>query len=221
MNYELMDNGVAKISLANGKVNALNKSLSTDLLAALDRAEVEAKAVMLCGSPGMFTAGFDLKVAEQSVEAATEMFLEGFALLEKIYSHPQPVVVACEGHAIGMGVFILLAADFRIGAKGKFVFKLPETEIGLPFSQILKILAKTHIDPRHHSQAIIQSRAYDSDMAATIGILDESIEAENVLTRAMEKAEELGALPSEQYKINKRYIRADEISLISRSRGLD
>jgi enoyl-CoA hydratase len=78
-------------------------------------------------------------------------------LLEQIYSHPHPVVAACEGHAIGMGVFLLLVSDYRIGALGEFVLKLPETAIDMPFNSTLRILAKTHVDPLHHSRAIMRA----------------------------------------------------------------
>ncbi|MGO4894623.1 crotonase/enoyl-CoA hydratase family protein [Flavobacterium sp. W21_SRS_FM6] len=219
MKFELMDNGVAKISLDNGKVNPITKVLAESLIEALERAESEAKAVVICGNPGIFSAGFDLKVVAQGMDVANEMFLAGFSLAEKMYRHPQPLVIACEGHAIGMGVFMLLAADYRIGAQGNFSLKLPETEIGMRFAPILKILAKTHIDPRHHSQAIIQSRGYDPETAAKIGMLDETVEAEKVIERAIQKAVELGALPAAQYKENKLYMRADEITLMSQTRG--
>lgn len=220
MKYELMESGIAKISFDNGKVNAISKELSEELVEALNRAEAEAKAVVLCGNSGIFTAGFDLRVVEQGIDVAKEMFLAGFALLEKIYSHPQPVIAACEGHAIGMGVFILLASDYRIGAEGNFQFKLPETEIGLAFSPILKILAKEHIDIRHHNQAIIQSRAYPPTEASNIGILDEVCEPANVHEKAIQKALELIKFPPTQYKINKLNIRSETIKLISESRGL-
>jgi len=221
MKYELMENGVAKISLDNGKVNALSTELSAELIEALDKAEKEAKAVLICGNPGIFSAGFDLKVVAQGIEVASKMFLKGFELLEKIYQHPQPLVIACEGHAVGMGVFLLLAADYRVGADGQFSLKLPETEIGMAFSPILKIIARTHIDSRHHSQAIIQSRAYDPASAAKIGILDETCSPEQVVSRALEKAVELAKLPAKQYAENKRFIRADEIEFIKNNRGLN
>jgi len=220
MQYELLDSGVAKISLDNGKVNAVSVDLSQALIESLARAQSEAKAVLICGHPGMFCAGFDLRVVAQGMDVAMAMFEQGMHLLERLYSHPQPVIVACEGHAIGMGVFLLLASDYRVGAEGDYTFKLPETELGMPFPPTLKILAKTHIDARYHSRTIIQSNAYDGKMAASIGMLDEVVVQTEVMDKAMTVAERLAQLPAEQYKTNKLDIRSAEIEAIRQSLNL-
>jgi len=220
MKYELLDNGIAHISLDNGKVNAVSFELAEEFLSLLDKAETEAKAIVICGNEGIFSAGFDLKVVTQGLDIAKEMFVKGFELLERLYSYPLPVVIACQGHAVGLGVFLLLAADYRVGALGDFHLQLPETKISLNFAPILRIIARTHIDPKHHSQAIIQSRAYDPKTAAQIGIFDEAVEPNDVLQKAFDKAIELGNLPTKQYAINKRFIRADEIKAISENRGV-
>ncbi len=220
MKYELVDNSIAKISLDNGKANAISLEVSTELMAALDRAEDEAKAVLICGDPGIFSAGFDLKVLAQGMDAAQAMLDKGMFMLEKLYSHPQPVVTACEGHCVGMGIFIMLCADYRVGGEGEFSFRLPETAINMPFTTMLKIIAKSHIDPRHHARAIIQSRPYSPETAAQIGMLDEVVANNRVIEHALMRAKELVELPSEQYATNKLNIRADEISDIRVSLGL-
>lgn len=217
MKYELLEGGIAKISLDNGKANAVSFDVAQEFMANLDRAKSESKGVLICGHVGIFSAGFDLKTMGSGPEAAQKMVFEGLLLLEKIYSHPHPVVVACEGHAIGMGVFLLLVADYRIGASGEFILKLPETAINLHFNPTLRTIAKTHIDPLHHSRAIIQSQAYSPEQAATIGMLDEAVEAGQVQEKALAKLAELCELPSERYEENKLFIRAEEIQAISES----
>lgn len=220
MKYELLDNGVAKLSIDNGKANAISLEVATDLMAALDRAKEEAKAVLICGSPGMFSAGFDLKVIAQGMDVAQEMLAQGMLMTEKLYSHPQPVITACEGHAVGMGVFIMLAADYRVGAMGDFAIRLPETAIGMYFTTILKVIAKNHIIPNHHAKAIVQSRPYTPEQAAQIGMLDDVVEAEKVLDQALMRAQELMELPSDQYATNKLDMRSDQITVIRQSLDL-
>lgn len=221
MKYELLEGGIAKISLDNGKANAVSFELAQEFMANLDRAKTESKGVLISGHVGIFSAGFDLKVMATGPEAAEKMVSQGMLLLEKIYSHPHPVVVACEGHAIGMGVFLLLASDYRIGALGEFVLKLPETAIDMPFNETLRILAKTHVDPLYHSRAIIQSQGYSPVQAATIGILDEAVEAGQVQEKALAKLAELCELPSARYEENKLFIRATEIQAIYVSLHVD
>lgn len=217
MKYEILEDGIVKISLDNGKANPVSLALANEIIAALDKAQEDGKGVLLCGNPGIFSAGFDLKVIAEGMDKAHAMLHAGFLMTEKIYKHPQPVVIACEGHAVGMGVFMLLAADYRVGAKGDFAIRLPETAIGMHFTEILKIIAKTHIAPNHHNRAIVQSRPYSPDAAAEIGMLDETVAPESVVDVAMLRLKELCRLPADKYAENKLYMRADEIKAISES----
>ncbi|MBX2846902.1 MAG: crotonase/enoyl-CoA hydratase family protein [Acidiferrobacterales bacterium] len=217
MKYELLDNKVAKITLDNGKANALSLELATDMMSALDKAKEEAQGVLICGSPGIFSGGFDLKVLAHGMDAAQAMLDQGMLLTEKLYSHPQPVVTACEGHSVGMGVFMMLCADYRVGADGEFAIRLPETAINMPFTELLKIIAKNHIDPRHHARAIVQSRPYSPKQAAEIGMLDEVVTADKVIEQAVMRINELIELPADQYAANKLNIRGDEIAAIRKS----
>jgi len=220
MKYELIEGGIAKITLDNGKANAISLEVATDLMNALDRAKEEAKAIVICGNPGIFSAGFDLKVLAQGMDAAQEMLAKGMLMTEKIYSHPLPIVTACEGHSVGMGVFIMLAADYRVGASGEFAIRLPETAIGMHFTTILKVIAKTHISPNHHARAIVQSRPYAPELAAEVGMLDEVVEQAKVIDQALLRAKELAELPSDQYAVNKLDMRADNIEVIRKSLNL-
>ena len=217
MKYEILEDGIIKISLDNGKANPVSLELANEMIEALAKAQKDGKGVLLCGNPGIFSAGFDLKVIAQGLGKAQAMLNAGFLMTEAFYKHPQPLVIACEGHAIGMGVFMLLAADYRVGAKGEFAIRLPETAIGMHFTEVLKIIAKNHIAPHHHSRAIVQSRPYSPDAAAEIGMLDETVAPEKVMEVAMERLKELCALPSDKYAENKLYMRADEIKAIRQS----
>lgn len=217
MKYELLEGGIAKISLDNGKANAVSFDLAEEFMANLERAKKESKGVLISGNIGIFSAGFDLKVMASGPEEAHKMVAKGMLLLEQIYSHPQPIVAACEGHAIGMGVFLLLVCDYRIGALGEFVLKLPETAIDMPFNPTLRILAKNHIHPLHHARAIVQSQGYSPSQAATMGMLDEAVEAGQVQQKSLEKLAELCKLPSGRYEENKLFIRAEQIKDIYQS----
>src|SRR5690606_35275794 len=100
--------------------------------AALDRAEREAKAVVVLGRPGRFSAGFDLKVMMSSPDAARALVLEGGALLLRVLELPLPVVTASTGHAIAGGLLLLATGDVRLGAGGDFKLGLNEVANGMP-----------------------------------------------------------------------------------------
>ena len=56
-------------------------------------------------------------------------------LSERLLAFPTPVVIACPGHAIAMGLFLLLSGDLRIGAEGRFKLVANEVAIGMKHRQ--------------------------------------------------------------------------------------
>ena len=117
VSYQLQDS-VAVVTLDDGKVNALSRQMLTDIDGALDRAVADGAIVVLTGRPGVFSAGFDLRVLRAGGEEALAMVRAGFELAARVLSFPRPVVIACNGHAIAMGAFLLLSGDYRVGAAG-------------------------------------------------------------------------------------------------------
>src|SRR4051794_15565483 len=115
--YQSTD-GVGVLTLDDGKANALSPAMQAEIHAGLDAAEREHAVAVLCGRPGLFSGGFDLGVLRAGGADATGMVRGGFELAERMLSFPYPIVVACTGHAIAMGLFLGLAGDHRIGAAG-------------------------------------------------------------------------------------------------------
>jgi enoyl-CoA hydratase/carnithine racemase len=65
--------------------------------------------VVIAGREGRFSGGFDLSVFSSGDAAeGVKMLREGFSLSARLLSFPAPVVVACTGHAIAMGVFLMV-----------------------------------------------------------------------------------------------------------------
>ena len=107
---------VALISMDDGKANAFGPPLIAEVNALLDRAEADARAVVLTGRSGIFSGGFDLNVMRSGdAERARAQALGGARLMMRLYGWPRPLVVAASGHAIALGAFCLLAGDHRAG----------------------------------------------------------------------------------------------------------
>ena len=107
--YEVEDS-VATITMDDGKVNAMSLAMVSELNAALDRAIADQAVVVLAGRDGVFSAGFDLPVLRAGGWEAIAMVRAGFELAERVLAFPMPVTVACTGHAVAMGVFLLFGA---------------------------------------------------------------------------------------------------------------
>src|SRR2546428_8816140 len=121
--YEVRDR-VARVTIANGKANALSPDVIAQLDAALTRAEdageEQVGALLITGAPGMFSGGFDLAVMRAGAAAAGRLVTDGGALITRLFGSEVPVVIACSGHAVAAGALLLLGADARIGARGAF-----------------------------------------------------------------------------------------------------
>src|SRR5512146_236246 len=126
------DKQIAVVEMDDGKANALSAEMIDALLAALTRAEGEAKAMVLAGRPERFCAGFDLRVMMSGPEQATALLKRGSELLLRLYDAKIPLVIACTGHALAGGALVVLTGDLRIGAQGPFKIGLNEVSIGMP-----------------------------------------------------------------------------------------
>ncbi|MFY8075697.1 MAG: enoyl-CoA hydratase-related protein, partial [Sphingorhabdus lacus] len=114
-------NDIALIRMDDGKANAINFDMIAAVNSALDKAEAEAKAIVLAGREGRFSGGFDLNAfATLGADGVYKLLDAGAELLLRLYGGPLPVVAACTGHAIAMGTFLLHACDTRVGASGAF-----------------------------------------------------------------------------------------------------
>ncbi len=207
-------NDVAHIELNDGKANVFSPQMIDSFNQALDQAEAQAKAMVISGAGDKFSAGFDLSVMQQGGGAQWQMILGGFSLLLRLYQHPQPVICAVGGHALGMGAFTLLVSDTRIGIEGDYKLGLPETAGNMQFTDFLVAILKAELNPMLMKSAALQSQFCNPKSAIPAGFLDLVVPAEH-LTATIEKAcEGLKQLPLKQYAHNKLELRADAIALM-------
>ena len=130
ISYHLED-GIATLTLSNGKVNAISPDVIAAFNSALDQAVADRAVVIITGQPGILSGGYDLKVMTAGPKEAVSLVTQGSTLARRLLSHPFPVIVACPGHAVAKGAFILLSADYRIGVDGPFSIGLNEVQIGM------------------------------------------------------------------------------------------
>lgn len=166
--------GVATITMDDGKVNVMSTGMLQDLDAAFHRAEKdEAILVLRSGRKGIFSAGFDLKVfAANDPERSLEMVKAGAELALRLMSYPFPTVGVMEGHAFPMGTFLLLACDVRIGARGKHRLGLNEVAIGIAPPGFAIELARSRVHPAWLSRTVTLGEMFEPDDAVVAGFLD-------------------------------------------------
>jgi enoyl-CoA hydratase len=187
--YELGDDGVATITMDDGKVNALSSDMLGDIGAALDKAEADAAVVLLTGRPGIFSGGFDLRVIRGGDPAAVPaMVRAGFELAERLLRFPRPVVAASPGHAIAMGAFLFLSADLRIGVSTPSRYSANEVAIGLSVPSAALAILRYRLTPSEADRAAVMAAVYGPEAALAAGFLHEVAEPDALLGTARSRA---------------------------------
>jgi enoyl-CoA hydratase len=205
------DGTTATITMDDGKVNVLSPAMTQELHAALDRAAAERRVVVLTGREGVFSAGFDLAVLGEGGHEAMAMVRAGFELAERVLSFPLPVVIACPGHAVAMGVFLLLSGDYRIGAAGPYRLTANEVAIGLTMPRAAVEILRQRLAPAHFNRAVVLADVYPPDAAVDAGFLDRVVDPADLHGAARDAAAQLAQLDLAAHAASK--LRAREPAL--------
>ena len=85
--------------------------------------------------------------------------------------------IACTGHAIAMGVFLLLSGDYRIGAAGSYKIAANEVAIGITMPLAAVEILRQRLAPAHFNRAVMIAETFSPDDAVAAGFLDRVVPA--------------------------------------------
>jgi enoyl-CoA hydratase len=211
--------GIAVVTLAYGKVNALDTAFCDALAARF--AELrggDAKAVVLTGQGKAFSAGVDLiKLSEGGADYIRAFLPSLHTLCETVFFHPKPVVAAINGHAIAGGAVLACCADRRIMARGPGRIGVTELLVGLPFPSLAFEVVRATVPARYLPEVTYSGATYETDAALTRGWIDEIAEPGELLEDALAVAKELAALSPAAFAHTKAQIRQPAAEHYARS----
>ncbi len=204
--YQLVE-GVAHLSMDDGKVNALGTASLTSLGEHLDQAEKdEVSAIVLSGREGKFCAGFNLAEIRDP-EGAMALRRQFIDLVLRLFESEKPVVIACSGHALGAGAALLVAADRRVGLDGDFKLGFNEASVGVTISQATIELARYRM-PMPWFESIISGTTFAPQQAIAAGLLDELVsDPAMLLSESFRVARELSTVPTNIFSAMKHLAR--------------
>lgn len=217
LTLERRDDGVAVITLANGRVNALSRELLAEIEDAAGRLAADPPgAVVVTGGDRLFAAGADISQFGGPAEAA--IITDGFhAALDALAALPRFVIAAISGYALGGGCELALACDYRIASE-RAVFGQPEILLGIvPGGGGSQRLPRT-VGPSRAKEMCITGRQVRADEALRIGLADEVLPHDEYHDRALALAAEVAAGAVAAQAIVKRLI--DDGLSTSLPRGL-
>jgi len=189
---ERRDDGVAIVRLDNPKVNALSSEMLSQLEVAAHRlTEDPPGAVVVTGGDRVFAAGADISEFGGPAEAEQigGLFLRSLSAVARI---PRVTIAAVSGYALGGGCELALACDFRI-ASNRARFGQPEILLGIiPGGGGTQRLSRL-VGAARAKDIILSGRQVDADEALRIGLVDEVVEPEALLDRAIARATEFAS----------------------------
>lgn len=194
-----LDDGVAVVTLDDGKANAMSTEVINALDAHLDQALADgARALVIAGRPGKFSAGFNLAEMTASDQSMRTLVARGGSWLLRLYGFELPTVAACTGHALAGGALTLLACDVRVGEDAPAKIGLNEVAIGMPLPKFAVEMARDRLQKRAF-MAAITGQVYDPAGATEVGYLDRVVPAGTVLEEALADARRLAQLRTGAY----------------------
>jgi enoyl-CoA hydratase len=121
------------------------------------------------------------------------------------------VVIACPGHAIARGVFLVLSADYRIGVSGPYKLTANEVAIGLTMPRAAVEICRQRLGPSYFNRAVVLAEPFSPEDAVSAGFLDRIVEPPTLNDVARSVALQLGTLDMHAHAASK--LRAREATL--------
>lgn len=193
------ETGVLTLTMDDGKKNALDPDVFAALTQALDEAG-EAKAIVLAGREGIFTAGLNIKYIASASRDEMHELLTGFGRsLMRLWTERRPTVCAATGHALAAGTMYAMACDHAVAAEGEHWWGLTETRIDFEMPHFGIAVARHNVPADRLEDLIIPGAQVPAATAVEVGFADEQVPLDRVVARAQEKAAELAQLPPQAY----------------------
>ena len=204
-------NDIHELRMARPPVNALDGELLGNLRQAVTDAPAHgARAIVLSGRPGMFSGGLDvphlLQLDQDAMRGVWHAFI---GLCEALARSPVPVVAAITGHSPAGGAVLTLYCDYRIMADGPYRIGLNETQVGLVVPDVIQAAMRRLLGAHRAERLMVAGAMIESSEAHRIGLVDELIDAERVVERAIAWLQDLLKLAPHAMSETRRIARAD------------
>lgn len=200
---------VTVLRMEHGKVNALDLELCEALAEKLQALEsADARAVVLTGTGGSFSAGVDLFRLLNEGKPYLDQFLPAFEeMLLALFRFAKPVVAALNGHAIAGGCILACACDYRLVAEGDARLGVPELLVGVPFPALPLEMLRSVVTPSALQRLVYTGQTVGTEAARAVGLVDEIVPPDELPAKALARARQLAAIPPDTFALTKRTLR--------------
>lgn len=203
--------GVRELRLTRPPANAFNLALIEALTEAIRSAPTGgADALVISGAPGMFSGGLDvpelLALGREEIKTFWRAFYD---MLHAAAASEVPVGAAITGHCPAAGAVLAVFCDHRVMADGPFKIGMNEVQVGLTVPPALQYAMKRLTGPRQGDALLIRGALISPAEALDVGLVDEVVAADEVVSASIAWAERLMLLPRAAMRDTRRIARAD------------
>jgi 3,2-trans-enoyl-CoA isomerase len=202
---------IRELRLARPPVNALDPALVKRLREAVEAAPGGgARALVISGAAGIFSAGLDVPALLPMDRAAFRVFWNDFfGLCAALARSPIPVVAAITGHSPAGGAVLAIMCDYRIMARGAFKIGLNEVQVGLSVPECIQVALRRLVGTYRAERLMVEGAMLDAEQADAIGLVDELVDGDLVVPRALIWLGELLKFPPQAMSATRALARAD------------
>jgi len=194
--------------------NAMSAVLMREMISCATRlaAKREVDVVIVRGGGKCFSAGADLKDASRwagnrPLDEQREIAALGYRMARAWEELPQITIAAIEGYAIGGGLALVAALDWRVIASDAFV-SLPEIALGIPLTWGTLPRLVGLVGPARAKRLSILCERVPAADALAIGLVDYVAAPGKTLAKSREVAKQVLALPRNSVRMTKESINA-------------
>jgi enoyl-CoA hydratase len=174
--------------------NAVDGGLHADLTELFSRlrVEVEARAVLLTGAGGSFSAGGDFRwfPTLQEPGALEHLRIDAKRMITDLLDVPIPVVCALNGHAVGLGASLALLSDVVVMASSATISD-PHVRVGVAAGDGGTVAWPLAVGPMLAKRYLLTGDAVDAETALRLGLAAEVVPDDELDDAAMAWARRL------------------------------
>lgn len=209
----------AVIRLEHGKAHAIDlelaKALSHEFVEVQNDDQVNG--AVLTGTGSIFCAGVDIQRLLKDGPGYADDYVPTLVnTIVGLFRFPKPLVAAINGHAIAGGCVLAAACDYRMMADGRGTIGVPELTVGLPFPFVALEVLRFATSEAHLQELVYRGKTYAVADAYERGLVDEIVDPDELLVRAVDVARQLGSEPSARFRITKRQLRQPTLDRMER-----
>jgi enoyl-CoA hydratase/carnithine racemase len=195
--------GVGIVKLNHGPTNAINLDLVDQLSNILRRVKVYRQIrglVLTSSNDKFFSIGFNIpELIDLSQDDLRNFYSSFNRVCVDLYTLPKPTIAAITGHAIAGGCILALCCDYRFIAQGRKLMGLNEIKLGLPVPFVADCILRNLVGSLHAREIMDSGDFYLPEASSQLGLVDQVLPVEGVITEAIESVETLASYPEDAF----------------------